>query len=666
MATLVRRGLRFASYLWHGGRGRLSRALTRLRIRWFGTAISAHAYRRSLARPLLVDRVHPPFLFDVTDRTRLVQALRRQFPTHDREVIAAADRYLTHTFDLLGSGPVDHGRQLRWREDVKTGYIWDRTYWPEIIYWEETKAVPYDVKVPWELSRCQWFPTLGQAYWLTGDERYAREMIELIEDWIADNPPELGPNWCVSMEVAIRATNWLVGYAFIKDSSAVTQDFLDRFGTSLLAHARHIMANLEVSEAPGNHYVSNGAGLVFLGLLLPEFVESRQWLKTGLEILTTQLDRQILPDGVDYEMSTSYHRLMLELFAYPLLLLERHGHAVTANQRQVIRRMLGFVMSYTQPDGSIVQVGDNDNGRFLIFDDRTWQSLNDHRYLLALGALKFGDGSLKTGASQSQPEAFWLLGGLPATVWDEITALPLPATQHFPNGGFASWRQGNRSLLLRCGGVGRAGWGGHSHNDLGSLAYFSEQAWIVDPGTGTYTAEPEVRNRFRSVRSHSTIEIDGREPRSLKDHGLFTLRSDGMPVLGAWQPKRQQWQIDARFNETGPVTCRRTIAIGPHGLKIVDRVDASDDREHTATVRFVLDPAVRVEQTATDVVLRRSDCQRSLRLSSTGTAASMGPMTKARGWYSEGYGRWQMTITLIVSLKFLGTASILTTVEELP
>ncbi len=47
---------------------------------------------------------------------------------------------------------------------------------------------PTDVKVPWELSRCQHFTTLGQAYWLTGDERYAREFVDEVSDWIARNP----------------------------------------------------------------------------------------------------------------------------------------------------------------------------------------------------------------------------------------------------------------------------------------------------------------------------------------------------------------------------------------------------------------------------------------------------------------------------------------------
>jgi len=43
------------------------------------------------------------------------------------------------------------------------------TYSSDIEYLELDR--PSDVKVPWELSRCQHFTTLAQAYWLSGDDR---------------------------------------------------------------------------------------------------------------------------------------------------------------------------------------------------------------------------------------------------------------------------------------------------------------------------------------------------------------------------------------------------------------------------------------------------------------------------------------------------------------
>jgi hypothetical protein len=49
-----------------------------------------------------------------------------------------------------------------------------------------------DKKIVWELNRHQYFCTLGQAYWLTGDERYAQVFMSHVADWIKSNPPKVG------------------------------------------------------------------------------------------------------------------------------------------------------------------------------------------------------------------------------------------------------------------------------------------------------------------------------------------------------------------------------------------------------------------------------------------------------------------------------------------
>ena len=58
--------------------------------------------------------------------------------------------------------------------------------WPADRYFTEIAwgARGVDIKVPWELSRCAHFVTLGQAYALTGDESYTRAFSDQIEDWI--------------------------------------------------------------------------------------------------------------------------------------------------------------------------------------------------------------------------------------------------------------------------------------------------------------------------------------------------------------------------------------------------------------------------------------------------------------------------------------------------
>ena len=52
------------------------------------------------------------------------------------------------------------------------------------------------------------------------------------------------------------------------------------------------------------------------------------------------------------------------------------------------------------------------------------------------------------------------------------------------------------------------------------------QKIVEDPGTGLYTADPDLRNRLRQTRAHNTVELAGQEQNRFVDGGLFTLRQD--------------------------------------------------------------------------------------------------------------------------------------------
>ena len=65
-----------------------------------------------------------------------------------------------------------------------------------------------DSKVVWELNRHQWLVRLGQAYRMTGDERYAERFAATIVEWTRANPPGVGINWASSLEVAFRIISW--------------------------------------------------------------------------------------------------------------------------------------------------------------------------------------------------------------------------------------------------------------------------------------------------------------------------------------------------------------------------------------------------------------------------------------------------------------------------
>src|SRR5262249_9546203 len=146
----------------------------------------------------------------------------------------------------------------------KTDRRWPLRYWRSLDVYDLDR--PSDVKVPWELSRCQHFPLLGQAYWLSGDERFAREFVAQVESWIEDNPFAHGVNWACAMDVALRAISWIWGFHFFAASEACRdRNFRTRFLRGLWLQGEFLAGHVEMGDVNGNHYLTDGVGLVFLG-----------------------------------------------------------------------------------------------------------------------------------------------------------------------------------------------------------------------------------------------------------------------------------------------------------------------------------------------------------------------------------------------------------------
>jgi hypothetical protein len=301
-----------------------------------------------------------------------------------------------HIWRLTDSGyqPID------WQLDVKSGYRWRESQWSADTPIGELPGV--DVKLPWELARMQHLAVLAWAYGLARDGMdglrpeswYVAAFRNQILDFIATNPPRFGINWRCTMDVAIRAANWVVAHDLLRSLGArFDEAFTAAFKASLVDHGRHIVRHLErYPEGRGNHYLADIAGLAFIAAALPRSRESDSWLAFAAQELRAETAYQFGADGANFEASTSYHRLSAEmvLFASALIvglppekqaaLVEAESAALRTRPPQRLasnRAALGpehfarlalaaeFSRAVTKPGGRVAQIGDNDSGRFL-------------------------------------------------------------------------------------------------------------------------------------------------------------------------------------------------------------------------------------------------------------------------------------------------------------
>jgi Heparinase II/III-like protein/Heparinase II/III N-terminus len=480
-------------------------------------------------------------------------------------VLNAAEDAVARRVLLLGFGPAELGTPVDWLRDPRTGDRWQPGYAPRLSYVNFER--PSDVKLPWEISRMQWLLPTGQAYLLTGDERYAEAARDVIDEWIAANPYAGTVNWSVTLEVALRilSWSWLLG-ALGRSKAWGDAAFRSRFLRALWLHGDYTVRHLERSDVNGNHFTANCAGLVFAGLLF----EHDAWAREGWRLLVEELPRQVYADGVDFEASAAYHRFVCELFLLPALYRDQLALPVPKEYHARLESMGRFTAAILHPDGEAPLWGDTDDARALPLGGST---VNDHRYLPAL-----------LGLGGDPREARWLLGV------SDAGPLPPRRSAAFPAGGVYVLAADVDHVVIDCGPVGLAGRGGHGHNDCLSFEATLDGVRVVtDSGTYVYSASAEERNRFRATAAHNTPQVDGAELNRIPP-SLWQLEDDARPEPLLTEPLRFRGAHSGYLRLPDPVRPVRTIALDPvlHALVVHDAFEAS--APHDVEIPFHLAP----------------------------------------------------------------------------
>jgi hypothetical protein len=493
-----------------------------------------------------------------------------------KELSPRVEALLAHRFDLLGSGPTDLGPEIDWSADFKTGRRWP-------LHHSSLLRVSYgdgsDVKVPWELSRFQHLPLLAA----TGN---LDEVGAQLESWIEANPVEMGVNWTTTMDVAIRAANWVAALSLAAEQAS-REPWFERTLESVLLHGRFIRSHLEWSEARGNHYLSDVVGLLPVAALFFGSREGRDWAQWAAGELVAEMEHQVRADGSAHEASTSYHRLVTELFVCGTQAADALvPGSIPDWYRERLDLMLAFVRDYTPPDRLAPQVGDADDGRFLPLGDYGADP-RDHRHL-----------------------------------FDQAGRLPeqAAASAAYPEGGYFVLRNGSLYAIVRCGDVGRYGHGGHGHNDQLSFELADAQGpLVVDPGTFVYTPDPAERNRFRSTAFHATLRVGGAEQNELRTDDLFSMTDRARAEVLSWDAA----SFEGRHHGFPGATHTRRVELGERELRIRDTVTSSELQELEWTFPLAPGAEARVEVSAEGLEFRPEP-----------------------GWYSRSYGLREPTTFL--------------------
>ncbi len=612
----------------------------------FASADAAHS---ALIAPSMHRLV--PGLADLAGTVAAVDALD---PRACVRGLAAAERFASGRFDLLGYEDLAWGSPIDWHLDPVSGRHAPGGHWSRIQFLDH--AVAGDHKVIWEINRHQWLVTLAQTWQRTRDERWAELALGHMDDWIAANPAKDGINWASSLEVAFRSLSWIWTLQLLHDSRALTPRRHVRALAVLAQGGRHIERNLSTWFSPNTHLTGEALALFAIGCGVPALRDATRLRDCGERILDEWMPRHVRGDGTYVEQSTWYARYTADFLVHAIVIGEHAGRSCAA-ARAALDRLATVLLAVLRPDGSYPLIADDDGGRLLFLDHRP---ATDLRSTLANAAALLGRDDLAWGAGPARDEPAWLLGARGRNALEtRRPAVPARHSFGFPEGGLFVMRDGwsdtASMAVIDCGPHGFLN-GGHSHADLLSVDLALHGRPVVrDPGTYSYTVSAESRREFRAAESHGTVTVDG--VGAATSAGPFRWASCPSRVSARWGTSAAADGLlgshDGFASLPGaPAHRRAVLRAGTDYWMILDELAASG--AHTLSVHLPLAAGLTV---AGDAI--RDGEAVVARLQHAGTEAVWQPRA---GWQSRAYGQRAASTTLTLESRASGRQAIATVI----
>jgi len=517
-----------------------------------------------------------------------------------------------------------------WRRDPRTGHRW-----PDLPA-DRIELSGHDPKRVWAVARLDSAVALAQGAWAAESPAEQSEcshrLLALVQDFIQANPVGQGIHWTNPMEVGLRALNLAIALRMVGDRPEFhSAEALLPLLAALEAHGRFVEAHREDGGAvPNNHLLAEDVALVVLSALFPGLPSAEGWARRAPAGLREEVPSQVHPDGVTFEDSTGYQRLVVELLVLAELAARTRPMDLGSAFPGRLQAAFRAAAAACTPSGRAVQFGDDDGGRALPF---THRHARDHGWLAPFGAALLGDPELKGEGQLPPDEVAWCLGMAGVRLHQSLAARRVAAPFHSTHGALHVLRVGRALLAVSAGPVGQRGVGGHSHNDrLSFELHLGDTPLVVDRGCLAYLGGSRVRDAFRSVQAHNTLQLDDQEQSPLDPDRPFALleraRARVLEAHDAPGLARLEAEHTGFRTSRGRARVRRSFVLTAGGLRVVDVVEGQG--MHTFTCRLHLPDREARLRPASFAELVRAGRVAGVPLQLGRMAVELGPATRPR------------------------------------
>ncbi len=470
-----------------------------------------------------------------------------------------------------------------------------------------------DIKLIWELSRWHPLVRLAMAAYVLGDERAAGKCVLWLEDWVKHNPPYRGWNWTSALEAGMRLIQftWIdallgapssrsarIDVTHAPSGSSALQSRLAALRQAILPpHLSFAWRHRSFGSSANNHLLGELTGCIVATVRWPALAK---W-SASLDVLQRLWEREVLAqfaeDGGNKEQALNYQLFSWELCWQARLALLASGRAVSQSVEDRLNHAAGFEVD-VRSETETWDYGDSDNAYVTpFFLGEATMTSEWHKWM-----------ENKIGSPAFD---YWLAKPPRAQINAELVD-GTPSERCFPCAGIANYRGFFWTLRWDLSPLGYLGTAAHGHLDALHLSiWFKNVAFIVDPGTGAYYAEPGLRTWLASRAAHNAPCPAGNEQPSrlgpflwAENHRPPAVSHEGRMTIGVLSLIGQQ--------------LRRAIAPLPHGSgwSVKDECLGKDGRLMDFTVRWQFAPETCVKRLdARRFLLKRHEVQIEIQVS---------------------------------------------------
>ncbi len=356
-----------------------------------------------------------------------------------------------------------------------------------------------DSKLVWEPSRWNQLVRLAMAAYVLGDRRAGEKCVEWLEDWVKHNPPYRGWNWTSALEVGLRLVQFAWMDALLGNLRFTNDDLRGGgFFEERLSKLRSAILAPHVSYAWRHKSFGSSANNHLLGELVGCLVATARWpgLATcgaSLEELQRRWEREVLAqfaeDGGNKEQALNYHLFSWEFCWQARMALVAAGRTISLEVDERLRRAAQFFVDVQVPSDPW-DYGDSDSAFVTpLFADETKVVAEWHEWFQVPG--------------KEQALEYWM-GEARRGLRFQISDFKDGEWRHLQASGYVVRCENDWTIRWDLSPLGLGSIAAHGHLDaLHVSLWLRGVAMVIDPGTGAYHADKQLRNWLASRDAHN-------------------------------------------------------------------------------------------------------------------------------------------------------------------